>query len=343
MTGRRPLTPRDTAARFVREFEEEYGSHSLHFFEGGYAQAYDIAKKDLKYLLVVLISPEHDDTSIFVRETILSSDVAQYINNPQNNIILWAGNVQDSESYQVSIALNCSKFPFSALIVHTPQDSSMSMSTIARITGLTPPATFIAKLQTAIRQQSAALERVRSTRAEQAASRNIREEQNSAYDRSLAQDRERARQRKEAEAAKARAEQDAEARAELERTQKRKIEQWRRWKASKLAPEPGLEIKDATRLSIRLPAGHRVIRRFTSGSEIEDVYAFVECFEYLESDQSMSNDREPSDFEHRYSFNLVSPMPREVYDLKSGGSIGSRIGRSGNLIVETLDEGEDDT
>lgn len=93
-TGRRSLNPRDTASRFVREFEEEYGNHDLHFFDGGYAQAYDLAKKDLKFLMVVLLSPEHDDTSTFVRDTLLSQEVVNYINDPQNKILLWAGNVQ---------------------------------------------------------------------------------------------------------------------------------------------------------------------------------------------------------------------------------------------------------
>ncbi|MCJ1304633.1 hypothetical protein MMC08_007446, partial [Hypocenomyce scalaris] len=158
-TGRKPLSPRDTASRFAREFEEEYGSHSLQFFENGYAQVYDLAKKDLKFLLVVLVSPEHDDTSTFIRETLLSQEVVDYINNPQNNIILWAGSVQDSEAYQVSNALNCTKFPFAAMIVHTPQDSSTSMSTVARITGLLPPPAFVARLQAAITQASGPLDR----------------------------------------------------------------------------------------------------------------------------------------------------------------------------------------
>jgi FAS-associated factor 2 len=35
-------------------------------------------------------------------------------------------------------------------------------------------------------------------------------------------------------------------------------------------------------------------------------------------------------------------MPREVYDVKSGGTIKERIGRSGNLIVERTDVGEDE-
>ena len=341
-TGRRPLKPRDTAARFIREFEEEYGSHSLKFFEDGYAQAYDLAKKDLKILLVILLSPEHDDTSTFVRETLLSADVQGFIENPQNNLILWAGNVQDSEAYQVSNHLNCTKFPFAALIAHTPQDSPTSMSTVCRIAGLLPPTALIAKLQTSIAEQSAQLNRVRAARAEQQASRSLRQEQESAYERSLAQDRERARQRREAGAARVRAEQEAKAQAEASEKMAQKLDQWRRWKSQEIAPEPGPEVKNATRLSIRMPTGDRIVRKFGPNATMEELYAFVECHDLLEHRASSSQVSKPDGYEHSYGFKLVSPMPRVVYGVDDGGNIGAKIGRSGNLIVESIETEEDE-
>ena len=341
-TGRRPLSPPDTAARFIRELEEQYGAHSLHFFENGYAQAYDLAKKDLKFLLVVLISPEHDDTSTFVRETLLSSEVTTFVNDPQNNIILWGGNVQDSEAYQVSSALNCTKFPFAALIVHTPQDSSTSMSTISRITELVSPAAFIARIRTAIAQHSGALNQVRATRAEQQASRNLRSEQNSAYERSLAQDRERARQRRAAEAAKLLAEEEAKIKAEASEQMARKADQWKKWRSQQIAPEPAADVKDATRISIRMPSGERIIRRFASAATIEELYAFVECSDILQDDMAAHDTVQPQNYNHEYNFRLVSPLPRTVYNLDTGGTVGDRIGRSGNLWVEYVLEEEED-
>ena len=340
-TGRRPLNPRDTAARFAREFEEEYGSHSLHFFENGYAQAYDLAKRDLKFLLVVLISPEHDDTSTFIRNTLLSPEIATFVNDPQNKIILWAGSVQDSEAYQVAAALNCSKFPFAVLVAHTPQDSSTSMSTIARISGLVPPSTFVPRLQAAISQHSTQLERVRASRDERQATRSLREEQNSAYERSLAQDRERTRQRREAEEARTRAEREAKAKAEAAERKARNLEQWRSWRAQSISPEPGSSEQDITRVSIRLISGERAVRRFRTDADMEELYAFVECYDLLQAGQT-STTSEPADYGHIYSFRLVSPMPRVVYDLKGGDTIGSKIGRSANLLVEPIDDDDNE-
>lgn len=336
------MNPRDTAARFIREFEEEYGSHELHFFEDGYAQAYDLAKKELKFLLVVLISPEHDDTTTFVRETLLSPEVAAFVNDPRNSMILWTGSVQDSEAYQVSNALNCSKFPFASLIVHTPQDSSTSMSTVARMTGLASPSAFIARLQTAITQQNAALDRVRATRAEQQASRNLRQEQESAYERSLAQDRERTRQRREAEAAKVRAEEETKSKTEAAEQEALKFNEWKKWRVLHMAPEPGPEVGDVTRISIRMPSGDRIIRKFSSNASLEDLYAFVECYEFTQDSTPTFSAAKPQDYDHHYKFNLVSPMPRTVYDLSSGGIVGQRIGKSGNLIVEPVFEEDEE-
>lgn len=337
-SGRKNLSPTDSAGRFAREFEEEYGQHDLHFFDRGYAQAYDLAKEELRYLLVILISPEHDDTSAFVRETLLAPEVVKYINDLQHKIILWAGNVQDSEAYQVSTALNCSKFPFAALIVHTPQDSSTAMSTIARITGLQPPSAFTAKLRQAISQHSPALERARASRNEQQAARNLREEQNTAYERSLAQDRERARQRRAAEAAQRRAEEEAKAKAEALEAQSRQMERWRRWRAQSIPPEPGPDAKDITRISVRMTSGERVIRKFAGDAEVEELYAFVECYEQLQAADSTPIIDAPAEYEHEYKFRLVSPMPRVEYRIETGTTISETIGKSGNLIVEPIDE-----
>ena len=337
IAGREPLNPRDTTIRFGREFEKRYGSHGLRFHQDGYAQTYDLAKKELKFLLVVLLSPENDDTEAFVRGSLLSDIVVNYINDPHNNIIIWAGTILDSEPYQLSNALDCTKFPFAALISHTPQDSSTSMSIIARISGLTSPTTFVARLRAASSQQAPALEQVRLTRQEQQASRNLLSEQNSAYERSLAQDRERARRKREAEAAKVQAEQVEKAALEAEDRKQRNLAQWRSWRAQAISAEPAAASKDVSRVSIRLPSGERVIRKFNANAPMEELYAFVECYDVLQVGDSTASVSKPEGYEHEFGFRLVSPMPRMVYDIDSTKTIGESIGRSGTLIVETTE------
>jgi FAS-associated factor 2 len=341
--GRRQLNPRDTAARFKREFEEEYGPSSLPFFEGGYAQARDLAQKDLRFLLVVLMSPEHDYTSTFVQDTLLSPEVTTFLNDPANNIILWAGNVQDSEAYQVSTGLRCTKFPFSALITHTPREGATAMSTVARLAGYMPATTYVAKLQSAIATYSEQLAAVRTARSVQQFERSLRVEQDSAYERSLAQDRERARQRREAEAAATEAEKKAAEAATAAESLASNLDQWKRWRAALIDPEPGPEVKDTVRIGLRMPeSAERVTRKFRADANIEELYAFVECYDIIKDGSVSETVNEPLHFKHTYGFRLVTPMPRTVYDLEDGGTIGDRVGKSGNLIVEPILDDHDE-
>lgn len=339
--GRRPLAPKDTAARFIREFEEEFGPHPLPFLENGYNLSMEKAHQDLKFLLVVLLSPEHDGTSSWVRDTLLSREVVEYIRESDRDLLVWGGNVQDSEAYQVANSLRCTKFPFAAVIVHTPSVSSTAMSVVTRIAGNTTPSEFVHKLRTAMAQNRELLDSTRATRAEQNASRSLREQQDSAYERSLAIDRERARQRREAEVARQRAEQEAAERQAMEEQRQRDLQQWKKWRVRSIMNEPGPEMTDAVRISIRLPSGERAIRKFAPDASIEELYAFVECYKELQAPVTQEVAK-PAGYEHRYSFRLVSPMPRTVYAVEEGGSIGERIGRGGNLLVEPIDGDDDD-
>jgi len=344
IAGRRSLKPRDASARLKREFEEEYGSNTLPFFEGGYAQALDLAKKDLKFLLIILLSPEHDDTSSFIRDTLLSNEVQSFINDPSTNIILWTGDVRDSEAYQVSSALNCNKFPFTAVVANDPAISSTNMSVIARITGPMDASTYLAKIRNTTSTHGEQLARVRASRDAQNFERSLRQEQDSAYERSLAQDRERARLKKESEAAAAEEERRKKAEAEVAETLALKKLQWRKWRASRIDPEPSADTKDVVRIAMKMPEhleAARVTRRFKGQDSIEELYAFVECYEFLR-DGSVEEVSKPEAYEHEFDFRLVQTLPRVVYEVAEGGTIGERVGRSGNLIVEQIKPDEDE-
>lgn len=337
-SGRRMLMPRDTAARFKREFDEEYGANGLPFFEGGLAQAHDLAKKELKFLLVVLLSPEHDDTETFIKNTLLDSSVVDFIKDPTNNIILWGGNVLDSEAFQVSVEYNCSKFPFSALVCLTPKEGSTRMGIVKRLPGPIPPNTYISEIQGAFEKYGSDLAGVRAERVASEVARNIRTEQDNAYERSLAIDRERARQRREAEQAAEAAEQMAQEQARAAALREDKRRQWKAWRATRLLPEPPSSEKNVVRVAIKLPeqsGGGRVVRRFLQDTPLEELYAFVECYDVQIEEGGDESDREkPADYEHQYMFRIASNLPREVYSASTTVTMGEKIGRSANLIVE---------
>jgi FAS-associated factor 2 len=343
--GRRVTLPQETAQRFKRDFEEEYGTHDLPFFEGGHAQALDTAKKDLKFLLTVIISPEHDTTESFIRNTLLSPEVMNFINDPANNIILWGGNVLDSEAYQVAKEYNCVKYPFSCLVCLTPKEGSTRMGIVKRLVGPLSPGAYLAGIQNAITKYGPDLNGVRAERAAQEMARDLRSQQDSAYERSLAADRERARQKREASAAAAAAEkralEEAEAAARLQELRR----QWREWRATTIAPEPDAQAKDTVRLALNMPASSgagRVIRRFANRTTLEELYAFVECYDLRQEGSENEKAAKPEDYEHKYGFRIASVMPREAFEPSVTATVGEKMGRGGNLVVEELSPDEED-
>lgn len=347
--GRRMLMPKDTAARFKREFDEQYGENSLTWFDGGHAQALDAAKKDVKFLLIVLISPEHDDTDFLVRGTLLSQEFVEFVNDPANKVILWGGNVLDSEAYQVSLEYNCTKFPCSVLACLTPKEGATRMGIIKRIAGPTTPSRYLASLRSAMDKYKPDLEGVRAERAANDFARNLRAEQDAAYERSLATDRERARQRREAEEAAAAEERRVREEAEAAERQEQKRQQWRKWRATTVPPEPKASDKDAVRLALNMPEGFgggRVVRRFSKEATLEQLYAFVECYTILsagaEGGEGGAKIVEPEDYTHKYDFRVALLMPRETLYPDSGVTLAEKVGRGGNLIVEDIPHYESD-
>ncbi|KAM3477470.1 hypothetical protein MY8738_006444 [Beauveria namnaoensis] len=339
--GRRMLMPRDAAARFKREFEEEHGENELPFFEGGLAQAHDLAKKELKFLLVVLLSPEHDDTAAFVRETLLAPDVVSFVRDPASSVVLWGGNVLDSEAFQVAREYKCTRYPFSALVCLTPKEGSATrMGIVKRLSGPMPAATYLSELQGAMEKYGADMAGVRAERSAQEFARSLRDQQDSAYERSLAIDRERARERKEAAAAAAAAEKRALEEAHAAARRAEKGEQWRAWRAARIRPEPPASDKEIVRVALKMPEASgagRITRRFAQDAPVEELYAFVECYG-VQDDSSNSSAEKPEDYEHKYMFRVASTLPRVVYEPSTTETMGATIGRSGNLIVEAIED-----
>ena len=349
-SNRRALPPVDNARRFIREFSDQYGTHELPFVESGYNLAFDNAKRDLKLLLVILLSPDHDETNSWVRETVLSPHFVSFVRSHADDIILWGGNVQDAEAYQVAKTVRCNKFPFVGLICPTSDAGSTAMSSVMRAIGPLPASELVAKLGTAMISQQDQLRAARAERQQRQASQNLRQEQDSAYERSLAQDRERARLRQAEAEAQATKEKEFIDRIEARRRYKEALRRWRRRRAQCLASEPDKNAPDSVRISIRLASGERVVRGFSIDAQLEEVYAFVECYDELRNNETASFSEKPesalasedSDFQHSYTFRLVSAMPRTVYAVKDSGSVGHHLGKGANLIVEPIEEGDEE-
>ena len=101
--------------RFRERLEHQYGFMHPPLYEATYSQALERAKQDLRFLLVYLHCPSHQDTDDFCRNVICSPELTNFAS--EQNVILWACSVDSGEGYRVSEALHESTYPFLAVIV----------------------------------------------------------------------------------------------------------------------------------------------------------------------------------------------------------------------------------
>jgi len=127
--------------------------------------------------------------------------------------------------------------------------------------------------------------------------RQIREEQDAAYLQSLAEDQEKERRRLEEE----RLQREEQERIEEEERRRREEEEQRnRAREAKrlaLAHEPRDDDKESVKLTIRLPDGTRVSRRFHMHDTVQTVLDFIDVSQGLPADK----------------FSLVSNFPKQLY------------------------------
>lgn len=342
-----------TAARIIRAFEETYGNTGLKFFEGGFTEAFDLAKSQFKFLVVVIQSDEHDLTTPFNRQVLTDSRVVELFN--REDVIVWLGNVQNSEGLQVADSLGCTQFPFAQLIApfpRSPTSFALVMKTLATIQGETDPMEFISRLEEKMEAHGPTIMSLVLDRQERERDRQLRDEQNAAYERSLAADRERERLAQEEEARQAQEERERIAREEEEAYQRertaeerlRNLTAWKLWRISQLGPEFDSPTERPARISVRMLSGERIVRKFSADQTIEDIYAFVECYDLISDPSTVIPEKvqPPAGYVHKYFFNLASTLPRRILPADAT-KIGDdkAVWPSASLVVE-VDEYEDD-
>ncbi|CAG8565987.1 7891_t:CDS:2 [Diversispora eburnea] len=292
--------------QFIQNFEEKYGTVHPDFFHGSYSQALDTAKRDFRFFMVILESGEHDDNAKFNRETLTSVNLLMFLQ--EHEVLVWVGDVKDPEAFQVSDKWRVTTFPFVAIVALQNPPGNM---------GLSPKMTLVdrieARLNLQISRYGPVLQRFRFERAERDATRQIREQQDSAYLLSLQADQE-------------------------------KEQNWRRWALTKLPDEPSRNETNVANLSFKLSNGERVVRRFRANDTVEMIYTFVDTYHLRTEENTLTlMSRPPIDYNHKFEFLLVSPYPRTVHHSSKHKTIKEEGGLwpSASLIVENDKENEE--
>ncbi|KAI8641801.1 thioredoxin-like protein [Parasitella parasitica] len=335
----RKRDPRVLAVEFIEAFEQNYGSDHVEFFRGGYSQALEKARKDLRFMMVFLHSDDHDDTDTFCRHTLTAERLVNFIRDKK--IIVWAGNVREAEAHKVSNTLNASTYPFMALIA-LQGTTAPRMAVIERIEGTCHPEELISQIDIAMDRHGAVINRLLNERQHREMERQLIVDQDAAFNESLKQDREKARLVEEEKQRQQEVEQEKIRQQQLAELQEQKRQQYIRYLFSHLPQEP---TSDCARLNFRLADGDRVIRQFDQNATVDDLYQFVEVYPLVKEHGSCAEEKveAPSDYAHAYKFTMHTPYPRmelppsqqKLIDIKS-------LWPSAALVVEDDADPEDE-
>ncbi|KAI7848935.1 hypothetical protein BDC45DRAFT_547078 [Circinella umbellata] len=265
----------------------------------------------------------------------------------EKNVLVWGGNVRESEAFQVSSTLQATTYPFMAIITlqsgSRSSSGSLKMSVVDRIEGPASPETVIHRCDIVMQRHGQTLNRMRMERDQREMERRLRQEQDQAYRESLKADQEKERQARLEREAQAKKEEEAK-RAEQEKlvyAEKRK--QYIRYLCDKLPTEEPTE-GTVAKLSFRLADGERVIRKFKGDLPLEALYEFVEAYPLLKSGEDVGDNEKPTDYKHKFNFTIISPYPRTVYEPSTTKTLEEEksLWPSATLIVDAGDDDDDE-
>ncbi|KAJ2505796.1 Ubx domain-containing protein [Coemansia sp. RSA 2052] len=372
----------DDARDFLLGFEESFGVIHPPFFVGTYTRALEVARREVKHLLIVLWSSEHDDAEA-MGQVLTHPDVVAYLSQPQ--FIVWAGNVVRSEAFQVASMLEAVSFPCVALAALKSQSrlgaaagERYRLQVVARIDGLPQPSraqsatapnesdesdrlaqVLCRIISDSIAQHEAELWEARHEQEELEAERRLREQQNAAYEASLARDRERDAEARALEEVQRIERQKEEGRQREEQRAEELRKQWRWATLARLrleeeqeaASADGADKHDLCKLNLRLENGSRIVRTFPAGAKLQRLFDFVETRDVAGEWEAhkktpyggdLSTVSPPEQYNHEYDFVLVSQFPRVVFADRQVGLKDMLLAKgmwpSATLIVEPLFE-----
>lgn len=296
--------PAQLAEAFGEDFRQRFAAENRPgpaFEPTSYRSALQKARREFRFLVAYLHAAEHPDSEGFCRDVLCDPAVAGALGA---SFVVWGGDMRETEAFVAAQRLRVCAFP--ALVVLNLTGASQ-IALVCSVEGPIDAEGLVALLAEVLDEQGAVLVAARAEEDSWRADRNIREEQDAAYEASLRADQEREAQRlaeEEAagEAARAeeaqRAEEREQAAAEVERLAA--LTRRREEKEGALEAEPAAG-PDVASVSIRLPDGSRTVRRFAGDAQVARVFDYVDTL--------------PSVPAIKYS--LVSSFPRQVYTRES--------------------------
>mmetsp|Transcript_134344 Transcript_134344/g.388881 ORF Transcript_134344/g.388881 Transcript_134344/m.388881 type:complete len:472 (+) Transcript_134344:81-1496(+) len=320
-----------------RALASAYGSH-LHlprFYEGSFGEALSKARNDLKLLVMFVHSAGAPHSRSFCTNILGNSRLRAMLDD---SFIVWGGDVSSVQVRSITGFADTIEHPSLSVFLPASIDDTQLIGVV--------PGT-VDSVETAAALLTSCLDDLEAHRAslvarheQHAEDRNLRELQDREYQETLEMDRKRA----EAKALLEREQREKEALEEAERMrEKEKAERFEaqlalreadlRRRAAELSAAPVPEEATA-RISLRLPAGQRIERRFLPDALLAEVYAWAEVAPYL-PDNEFKGLVVPERFvlKSSYPSRELTDRNRTVTELKLAGT---------NILLAAIEDDDDD-
>lgn len=291
------------------------------FLECAYSHALYIVKKDIRWLLVYIESDQNKEAIDFTQDVLINKKFLKFIKD--RKILVWGGDISESEAFQTCNQFNITKIPFLGLFCLTvnqiPTSSGMQqsapvLSLVAKLQGYKSLNATLNKLDRAYKKYNPTVNQLKLNMSSLHGA--VRSLQGDAYDNSLRRNQQQ--------------------RFERQQNQEALRDQWLKWRKSTLAPECN-ERGEYSRIAIKLPDGSRVQLKVNKTCSLEEIYALVECnlLQQIQIDESTTYEQ-PENYVHEYDFDIYSLVPRQLLPRDRSTIISENplVYPNGNLIVE---------
>ncbi|GJQ15362.1 hypothetical protein GpartN1_g7153.t1 [Galdieria partita] len=262
---------RRAAREFAQQFESEYGSIHPTFFQGCFLDALNYAKQQFKFVLVYLHADRHYLTPDFCRDVLTNEQLVGFINE---NFIFWACSLDSAEGRHLQVSFRATDFPFIAIV--TVAQGRRNAQVLESKQGAMESDELTEFLVQTLERHGEILNSARLEQQRQLETRQIREEQDVAFQRAIEEDR----ARLEAVAQEEAARKEEEARLEREKQEaeleRERLERRRQLKLQEIEEEPIKGDSDTVTIAIRHSDGSRIERRFRKENTIRQVFDWLD-------------------------------------------------------------------
>ncbi|KAH3668870.1 hypothetical protein OGAPHI_002625 [Ogataea philodendri] len=327
----------------------------LPIFEGGFNEAFETAKSELRWLMCIIINSERDTTTKFVKTYLNHEHFIKFIK--ENNIILYIGDVSYPEPFEVgqtykvysvphldlisNVSATGTTFPLMSIVTRYHNFDNCSIDSAKKVTK---------RLQKIVDKYEPQLVTQRYDKQEAEFSRLIRKQQDEAYEQSLLNDKIKQEEKKHKE---------LDEKAKLEKLRLKEEAVILRQKQEQAFFQKHIPLVfdrddkdwvkgDYTTIQFRNHEGKRTVRKFFKDETLYDLFLFVECKNYKalhgDDEEEEAEDVDLDGYEHDFKFELISPMPRSKFHADKTRLLKDvkELWPNGSLLIERLEDSDDE-